>query len=649
MATSARRVLDPASATALILGSQLFDEQWYSDQCWPVGRAFDSREEAVAHWVQHAAVESSPHPLFEPLWLYPKGRWRQHAPDPLSFYLSRPDETARSPHPLVDLAVTGPLDAWLATHLVDEILSPPLAKAPPDRVSVLVQAKGLPRAVAWMRHLHLFSPDVLGVIEASGVGALRILTSVSRAMPSIGTQEAGAGLEPQALVSVVVGPAIKPPRWEWLPDLLVALERRGVTSAQSLLLNADFTVAAAGASYTPVEVVPLLAGHPLADAERIAHLPLPGAWPGVVATRNAVPADATVLVTSSRLITSHLESAPTSPASPGALERTDAVWRAAGFEGPNARPLRIREGRRALRWSIDIAAGPRGTRWGDFHFATSLAAALDRLGQWVAIDHPETRDRASRGIDDVVLTIRGLDRVVPQPGTVNVLWVISHPGQVTAEEATAYDAVFAASTAWAAERSSDWGFPVVPLLQCTDVTRFHPGLAEPDSGPRILFVGNSRGVFRPSVAAAVETGTPVTVFGSGWDDRVKTAGEQVPNESLGALYASAGLVLNDHWDDMREAGFASNRIFDVLATGARLLSDDVAGLENLLAADGLGAVATWRSTADFARLTAEPFEGHYPDSTTRLSVAERVVAKHSFDARAATLLEAALGLVDSRP
>lgn len=644
MATSAHRGLDPASAIALILASRLFDEEWYADQA---GLSFDSREETVSHWVEHADVEASPHPLFEPLWLYPKGRWRKHAPDPLGFYLSRPDDHARSPHPLVDLAETGPLDAWLETHQVDEILAAPIDKTPPGRVTVLVQVEDLPRAVAWMRHLHRRSPDVLGAIGAPGVGALRILTAASRAMPSVRTYAASDGWVAQTPVTVFVGPSVNPPRWEWLPDLVAALDRPDVVAAQPLLLNPDFTIAAAGASYTPEGVSPLLAGHPIADAERLAHLSLPGVWPGVVATRDTTAPGTTVLVTSSRLIAPRLDAGPQGPVPTGALDRTDAVWRAAGFDGPDGQPLRIREGRRALRWSIDIAAGagPIGTRWGDFHFATSLAAALDRLGQWVAIDHPQTRGRASRAIDDVVLTIRGLDPVVPQPGTANLLWVISHPEQVTVAEAATYDAVFAASTIWASERSRDWGFEVVPLLQCTDVTRFHPGLAEPDTGPRILFVGNSRGVVRPSVAAAVETGTPLTVYGVGWSDLVQTVGDRVANESLGSLYASAGLVLNDHWDDMRETGFISNRIFDVLATGARLLSDDVAGLYAVLGT----AVPTWRSTSDFARLTAEPFEVNYPDVAARQAIAKRVVAEHSFDARAVTLLDTALRLVDSGP
>ena len=63
--------------------------------------------------------------------------------------------------------------------------------------------------------------------------------------------------------------------------------------------------------------------------------------------------------------------------------------------------------------------------------------------------------------------------------------------------------MLAASHRWAADRAADWGREVRPLLQCTDATRFHPGLAEPDSGPEVLFVGNSRGTDRPVVSGAI--------------------------------------------------------------------------------------------------------------------------------------------------
>lgn len=648
--------LDEAAALALIGDSRLFDDQWYAAQS---GQSFGSREEAISHWVGRRDPEASPHPLFEPLWIYPGQRWRRSAPDPLSFYLSRPADRRRSPHPLVDVDVIGPLADWLEHHSADELLPTALDRAPVGqvgRVTVLVIVDDLHLAVAWMRHLQRHSPDALGLIRAPGTAAARLLRTVAATLPSIRVTRAGDEVPAATPVTVTVQPSVNPPRWPWLPDLVAALDRPGVADAQPLLLNPDLTIAAAGASYTAQGVAPLLAGHPVADAERIAGLPLPAPWPGVLATRGDRAGD-TVLVPSSRLIAPRAAPAPVGPVPRDAIARTEALWRAAGFEAPNGRPLRIREGRPALRWALDIAApgGAAGTRWGDYHFARSLAAALERLGQWVALDHPETRGRPSRDLDDVVLTIRGLHRVVPgpvpRPGTAHLLWVISHPEDVSAEECAAHDAVFAASTTWAADRSRDWGIPVEPLLQCTDTTRFHPGLAEPDSGPRILFVGNARGGLRPVIEAALDTGTPVTLYGAGWEAWVPAsapvvlAGDRVANESLGSLYASAGLVLNDHWADMRALGFVSNRTFDVLATGARMLCDDVAGLSDVLP----GAGPVWRTHADFARLTTEPFEGRYPDAAARQAMADRVVAEHSFDARAETLLETARRIVDSGP
>ncbi len=118
----------------------------------------------------------------------------------------------------------------------------------------------------------------------------------------------------------------------------------------------------------------------------------------------------------------------------------------------------------------------------------------------------------------------------------------------------------------------------------------------------------------------------------------------VPNDDLGALYASAGVVLGDHWPDMRALGFVSNRTFDVLATGARLLSDDVAGLAELYADLFDQPVPTWHGPADLGRLAEPGWRAGFPDAAQRLHAAERVVAEHSFDARAARLLDAALTL-----
>lgn len=293
-----------------------------------------------------------------------------------------------------------------------------------------------------------------------------------------------------------------------------------------------------------------------------------------------------------------------------------------------------------LRWTIDTAAtaGRWGDAWGDTHFASSLAAALRRLGQQVTVDRKPGRQRESRRDEDVILVLRGLDRVEPVPGPLNLLWVISHPDEVTADEASDYDAVFAASPGWAAARSAQWGVVVRPLLQATDAALFHPGR----SGGRpsdVLFVGNARrGHRRPVVEAALEAGIAVDLYGTGWEEIAasRVVAGSVPNADVGALYAAAGIVLNDHWDDMRVNGFVSNRLFDAVATGARVVSDPVEG-----AAELFGDCVRFADTpADVERLLSAA--GGWPDRRGRLEVAGRIRAEHSFDQRARVLLDCVL-------
>ena len=316
--------------------------------------------------------------------------------------------------------------------------------------------------------------------------------------------------------------------------------------------------------------------------------------------------------------------------------------RARGWGAPDTRQ------ETSLRWAIDTAATPGrwGDRWGDTHFADSLAAALRRRGQQVTVDRRDTRGRASRAADDVVVTLRGLTAVDPSPGAVNLLWVISHPDDVTAAEAAGFDAVFAASPAWAAARTAEWGVAVEPLLQCTDRERFSPGRP---GGParQVLFVGNARrGTTRPMVDWAVAAGADLQVYGTGWEDTPhgdRVAAVFLPNDQVGAHYAAAGIVLNDHWADMRRAGFLSNRLFDAVASGARVLSDPVEGTELFE-----GCVVTCGSADQVARVLAADPDTVWPSAAHRRTVAERIRAAHSFDARAGVLLERAVRLAALR-
>ena len=57
--------------------------------------------------------------------------------------------------------------------------------------------------------------------------------------------------------------------------------------------------------------------------------------------------------------------------------------------------------------------------------------------------------------------------------------------------------------------------------------------------------------------------------------------DYIPNQDLAAAYRSAGVVVADHHGSMRTNGFVANRLFDVLASGGLVLSDDVTGLSEI--------------------------------------------------------------------
>lgn len=294
-----------------------------------------------------------------------------------------------------------------------------------------------------------------------------------------------------------------------------------------------------------------------------------------------------------------------------------------------------------LRWALKIASpyGPRGEVWGDTHFGRSLARALERLGQEVVIDYHHAHDRASDYLDDVTLVIRGLDDYRPVTAGTSLLWIISHPDDVTRQEAAAFDHVFAASLSWSALTASRWQLPIEPLLQCTDPHLFHPrGIAR--SGD-IVFVGNSRNVTRPAVVDPVRAGVPVKVYGGDWGAFIpaeSVVAERVANEDVAPLYEGASVVLNDHWRDMRRDGFISNRLFDVVAAGGRVLSDDVDGVSELFD----GAAATYSSSTDLVAKLRGSVDALFAADEELAAVGARIRAEHSFDARARRLLEVAL-------
>ncbi len=307
--------------------------------------------------------------------------------------------------------------------------------------------------------------------------------------------------------------------------------------------------------------------------------------------------------------------------------------------------LSVSESARPLRWAIKNPApwSDEAERWGDTHFARSLAEALRELGQEVVIDHRPSFERPTGRHDDVSLVLRGLAPYLPSVEHVTIAWVISHPEMLSAREAESYDRVVAASETWAAEASRLWRIPIEPMLQATDPGIFNPDSGTPDSGHPILFVGSSRQQYRPIVREAVENGLALSVYGTQWEEFLPKGylkGQYLPNAELAHFYRSAGVVLNDHWDDMRTQGFLSNRLFDAVASGARVLTDDIPGVENLFGS----SVRVWKSPSDLIAINSErDLDRLFGSDEERRDNAARVARDHSFLARAERLISIAQG------
>ena len=303
-----------------------------------------------------------------------------------------------------------------------------------------------------------------------------------------------------------------------------------------------------------------------------------------------------------------------------------------------------------MTWSVVVSApkGVAGSQWGDTWFATDLVDALTRAGETARVVFRGGATTEAREYDDVVVVLRGLRRVVPRRGAATwLLWVISHPELVESDEPAQYDGVFAASEHWRRGQSDEFGVPVTPLLQATSPQRFHPGAGEADSGDDLLFVGSTRGEYRPAVRHCVDAGLDVSVYGVGWEeflprDRIK--GDFIENDALPQAYAAAGVVLNDHWHDMAAEGFLSNRLFDAAACAARVLSDPATGLADVFG-DG---IRTYADAAELVAAVSGDRGVEFPDRAARLALAERVARLHSFDARAAVLIERARELRGKR-
>lgn len=270
----------------------------------------------------------------------------------------------------------------------------------------------------------------------------------------------------------------------------------------------------------------------------------------------------------------------------------------------------------------------RANLWGDTHFALDVSDGMRRQGWRTVIQtHRELERSGNRG-RDLVLYLRGL-RPAPVVETTAALWVISHPADVTSDECRTPAVIFAAGERAAKE------FGGTLLRQATDPRRFRPTPVDPGIASDLLFVGSGRGRTRASVRYALAAGHPVDVVGPGWRRVAGTTviAKHVENSDLHRFYSSTRVLLNDHWPDMRRYGIISNRVFDAVACGAVVVSDDVDGLDEIFDS----TVLTFDDERTFDTAMERASDARSVNLDTRSAGRELVLQGHSFDHRCAVL------------
>ena len=274
--------------------------------------------------------------------------------------------------------------------------------------------------------------------------------------------------------------------------------------------------------------------------------------------------------------------------------------------------------------------------WGDYFFAIALKKSFEKRGFKVVIHELQNWDCEDDN-EDIVMVLRGLSKYNPKPEHINIMWNISHPDVITLEEYNSYDAVFISSNKYSKEMDKKLDTIIKPLLQCTDPDVFYPKFNS-EYSEDILFVGKTRKVFREIIKDISETSHDFSVYGEGWEeyiDKKYIKGDFIPNEILNQYYSSCKILLNDHWADMRDMDFPSNRLFDALACGALVISDEIASANDVFENN----IITYKDSKDLDKKINFYLNNEKERNKKRNAGREIVLSKHTFDNRVDEIIE----------
>ena len=211
-------------------------------------------------------------------------------------------------------------------------------------------------------------------------------------------------------------------------------------------------------------------------------------------------------------------------------------------------------------------------KWGDYWIKQEFEKEFSKAGHIITDNNP----------DIIFHMFGGPLRYVPED-TWNIIWIHSHPDWITPELLKQYDQVYCLSPMFT-QKISKWGINADILIGGTSKT-----LKKGGNRYDIVFVANSKGNNGRKIVRDLgnlnDFPYNLKIWGEGWRGIIPErfyGGEYYNNSDLGRLYASSLICLNDHHEDMRINGFINPRILDILASGGFCISDDLAGLEDIV-------------------------------------------------------------------
>ncbi len=257
--------------------------------------------------------------------------------------------------------------------------------------------------------------------------------------------------------------------------------------------------------------------------------------------------------------------------------------------------------------------------WGDYWVKKELEKELSRLGFDLSQKHP-----------DIHIHLFGSPSKSYDEDALNLVWLYSHPDQVTIDNLRQFDGLFCASSHFLPKLQAMGYLHIELMPACTAKTPVQVPIVHD-----VIFLGNAR-ENRPDgraiVGDLIQTGLDFKVWGNLWDNLLPKehyGGRYWEYDRLEELYAGARITLNDHSPDMEREGFVSNKVFDILAGGGFVISAKNKGLFPLFQ----DAVPEYESAPQLKeRLT---YYLSHPEERQRLMAKGQKIARtHTYGERA---------------